>query len=179
MKQEKNNQEGRLVWITGLPGTGKTILGEKIYSLVRDIVPAIRVDGDVFREIMGGDLGYSMADRKANAFRIVRMNKYLVEHGMTVICATVSLFKEVHDWNREHISDLTEVYIEVPQTLHKERDYKGFYRQTAKGEIQNVIGIDQPFDKPQNPHITIINDGTLENFLKNAHKIAQQLLSRQ
>ena len=178
MYKTNKNTEGTLVWITGLPGTGKTTLGEKTYETIKVHVPSVFMDGDIFREIMGNDLRYSREDRKVNAFRIARMNKYLVKHGLTVICATVSLFKEVHAWNHKHINNLIEVFIEVPEPLLKKRDPKGFYAQKKLGTIQNVVGIDQVYDKPQKPHIIINNNGSLKDFLHHTHTITQLVLKQ-
>lgn len=173
-----HTKNGVLVWITGLPGSGKTILSKEVYELIKDAVPSIRMDGDIFREIMGDDLGYTIEDRKKNAFRLARMNKYLVEHGVVVICATVSLFKEVHDWNKKNIKNFLEVFIDVPENILHERDQKKLYSKGKTGEIRNVYGVDQTFDIPQNSDLVIKNDASLDEFLKYALKIEDLLKTK-
>ncbi|MDD2656643.1 MAG: adenylyl-sulfate kinase [Patescibacteria group bacterium] len=174
----KKNANGALVWITGLPGCGKTTLSKKLYESINNKLFTIRMDGDVFREIMDNDLGYTIEDRKKNAFRLARMNKYLVEHGAVVICATVSLFKEVHDWNRKNINNLLEIFIEVSENVLNERDQKNLYSKGKTGETKNVYGIDQSFDIPKNPDLIIKNDGSLDDFLKNTLKIEDLLKAK-
>jgi len=174
----KKNNEGILVWITGLPGCGKTTLSKEVYKLINKKLFTIRMDGDIFREIMGNDLGYTIEDRKKNAFRLARMNKYLVEHGAVVICATVSLFEEVHDWNRENVKNLLEVFIDVPENILYERDQKNLYSKGKIGETKNVYGIDQTFDIPKNPDLIIKNDAGLDDFLNNSFEIEKLLIQK-
>lgn len=162
---------GRLIWITGLPGAGKTTLAAQLYRLVSKKEPAVLMDGDHFRKIMGHDLGYSHEDRKKNAFRLCRMNKFLVDHDLIVICATVSLYREVHEWNRKNIKNYTEVLIESPKhLLHKRK--KSLYSQAKDGKITNLIGVHQEYELPTNPHVVIVNTGSRADFIKNAKKIA-------
>ena len=162
-----------LIWITGLPGAGKTTLAKEVYRLLKGKRPTVLMDGDVFREIMGNDLGYSSTDRLKNAQRLARMNHYLIQHGITVVCSTVSLFKEIHAWNKKKFPHFLEVYIEVSaETLH-ERDQKKLYSQ--KNLRNDVVGIHQIFDKPQNPDIIIENAKGLRSFLSNAERIIKAL----
>jgi adenylylsulfate kinase-like enzyme len=164
-------KQGVLVWITGLPGSGKTTLAQTLYKLIEDKLPSVCIDGDAIRNIMGNDLGYNMKDRLANAYRIARLNKYLVDHNLIVVCSTVSLFKEIHQWNRENIKNLIEVYIDVPMDILIKRDQKKMYTQALKGKKKNVRGFDQSFDIPEKPDLIIKNSGGLDSFLKNIKKI--------
>ncbi|PIQ78709.1 adenylyl-sulfate kinase [Candidatus Peregrinibacteria bacterium CG11_big_fil_rev_8_21_14_0_20_46_8] len=168
-------KSGSLIWITGLPGAGKSTLAREVYKLLKDVRPTVLMDGDAFREVMGNDLGYSPEDRRKNAFRLARMNKYLVQHGITVVCATVSLYKDVHDWNREHIEHLVEVFIEVPKDILRERDQKGLYTKGHSGEIKDVIGIHQAYDIPENAHMIIKNSGDLQSLLNHASSIINHI----
>lgn len=177
-KIEHKIENGVLVWITGLPGSGKTTLAIRVYDLIKDIYPSIKMDGDVFREIMGNDLGYNTEDRRANAFRLARMNKYLVEHGMVVICSTVSLIADIHKWNREHIKNIIEIFIEVPEEVLHRRDQKQMYSQGKAGIIDNVYGIHQSFDIPLSPELRVVNDGDLDHFLAHAEMINDLIISK-
>jgi len=173
-----NRKDGVLVWITGLPGSGKTTLSREVYELIKHVVPSIRMDGDVFREIMGNDLGYNMADRKVNAFRLAKMNKYLVEHGLVVVCATVSLFNEIHKWNRDNITNVIEVYINVPEEILHSRDQKNMYSQAKAGENNHVYGINQPYEVPEKPEIVINNDGSIGKLLSKAEEIKDLIMHK-
>jgi len=167
-----------LVWITGLPGSGKTTLAQTLYRFIGDKFPSVCIDGDAIRNIMGNDLGYNMKDRLANAYRIARLNKYLIEHNLIVICSTVSLFKEIHQWNRKNIKNLIEVYIDVPMDILIKRDQKKMYTQALNGKKKNVRGVDQSFDIPEKPDLIIRNNGDLDSFLKNIKKINKLIINK-
>jgi len=175
MKQKDN---GMLVWITGLPGSGKTTLANAVYKKIGLVIPAIHIDGDHFRAIMGNDLGHSMKDRLENAYRITRLNKHLTDQGITVICSTVSLFREIHRWNRKNHKKLMEIYIDTPMDILMRRDQKGMYTGAAKKQVKNVRGFDQGFDMPQKPDMIIRNTGSLKNFLLHTEKIVRTIKRR-
>ena len=177
--QKKNHlHSGVLVWITGLPGSGKTTLAQALYGLIKNQLPSICIDGDIIRDIMGKDLGYNMKDRLKNAYRIAKLNKYLIDHNLIVICSTVSLFKEIHQWNRKNIKNLIEIYIDVPMDILIQRDQKKMYSQALKGKKKNVRGIDQKFDIPMKPSLIIKNDKNLNIFLENVKKINKLILKK-
>jgi len=176
MKKTKKN--GVLVWITGLPGSGKTTLAIELYKHLEDQIPAVCIDGDAVRDIMGNDLSHNMKDRLINAYRIARLNKHLVNHNLTVICSTVSLFSEIHDWNRKNFKKMIEVYIDVPMETLIQRDQKKMYSQALKGKQKNVRGFDQNFDIPTKPDLIIKNDGNKENLLAYSKKIEKLVLRK-
>ncbi len=170
-------KSGVLIWITGLPGSGKTTLAKEVHRLLRNKMPVVLMDGDIFREIMGNDLGYSQNDRLKNAQRLARMNHYLLEHGISVVCSTVSLYKEIHAWNRKYIKNLIEVLIHVPAEILKKRDSKKLYSRAESGRITDLVGIHQTFDMPKKPDMSIANHGSRKIFLAHAKSIAQRVLA--
>ena len=167
-----------LIWITGLPGSGKTTLAQSLYNSMENEYPSVFIDGDAIRNIMGNDLGYNTKDRLANAYRIAKLNKYLVDHNLIVVCATVSLFKEIHQWNKDNIKNLAEIYIDVPMETLIKRDQKKMYSQALKGKKKNVRGFDQSFDIPEKPDLIIKNNKDLNSFLKNVTKINKLISKR-
>lgn len=169
---------GCVVWITGLPGAGKTILAEELYGLIKDVTPTVRVDGDVIREMMGDNLGYDPESRKLNAWRLAKLNKYLAEHHLTVICSTVSLIKEIQKWNRENIKNFIEVFIEVPIKDLVTRDKKGIYSKALNGEINDAYAINQSYDIPEKPDLIIKNDKDLDFLIKNVQYIKDLILKK-
>lgn len=171
------NQKGMLIWITGLAGAGKSTLALELYNRIKGIMPAVLIDGDVFREIIGDNLGHGIEDRRVVAFRIARMNKFLVDYNINVICATISLFKEIHNWNKKNIPNLIEVFIDVPMDILKARDHKNIYSRAIRGELGNVMGIHHKFDKPKNPSFVLVNDKKLDSFFKKAEEIAELIFN--
>ena len=151
-----------VVWITGLPGAGKTTVSKLVVEGLKQRTAAVvRLDGDLFREVMGNDVGYDPEGRLANARRLARMCKLLVDQGLVVVCATVSLFKEIHDWNRANFPSHLEVFLKVSdETLHA-RDQKGLFSQAKSGAVSHVVGANQSFDVPADAHLVIDNDGQL------------------
>ncbi|OGN30002.1 MAG: hypothetical protein A3A33_01615 [Candidatus Yanofskybacteria bacterium RIFCSPLOWO2_01_FULL_49_25] len=164
-----------VIWITGLPGTGKTTLAKKVFSLIRLKVPAVFIDGDAVRKMTGNDLGYSVKDRIKNAYRISRLCKLLSDQGLVVVCATVSLFKEIHTWNRRNMPGLFEVFIDTPAHILHQRDRKKLYTKSKAGKITDLVGIHQSYDVPRDPHLIISNSQEKKNLLKRAQLIVESL----
>ncbi len=152
------HSNGKLVWLTGLAGSGKTTIGREVYkNLKNGDDNVVFLDGDGIREIFGNDLGHDPEDRLKNAWRIAKLCRFLVEQGLVVVCSTMSLYKEIHEYNRELDGRYFEVYIHAPLEELVRRDQKGLYSRALKGEINHVVGVDLPFDKPAQNHIEIDN----------------------
>jgi adenylylsulfate kinase-like enzyme len=148
----------KLIWITGLSGSGKTTIGREVYERLKSLhVNTIFLDGDSFREIMGNDLGHTPQDRFKIATRIHKMCKFLVLQNINVVCATMSLFKEIHELNREEIEDYYEIFIECSMEELIKRDQKGLYSEAIAGKRDDVVGVNLPFDKPKNCNLIIDN----------------------
>ena len=161
----------KLIWITGLSGSGKTTIGKKVYDKLKEnYINTVFLDGDNFREILGNDLGHTPKDRLENAKRIHRMCKFLVSQKINVVCATMSLYKEVHKLNRDSIENYFEVFIECDIDELIRRDQKGLYTKAVKGDIQNVVGVNLPYDKPKSCKL-IINNSTQSNLEEKVQEI--------
>ena len=147
---------GRVLWITGLSGAGKSTLAEEVGRILRaqgDSV--ILLDGDEIREVLDANAtageDYSRETRIALARRYSALSRVLAAQGLTVVVATISLFREVHQWNRKNLPNYFEVYLKVPVEELRHRDPKGIYQRFEKGEITNVAGLDLKIDEPENP----------------------------
>lgn len=148
----------KLIWITGLSGSGKTTIGKEVYRYMKQDMPAtVFLDGDNFREIIGFSQGYSKENRYVVAMQIARMCKYLVDQDINVVCSTISLFKDVHIFNRDNFVNYYEIFVECSMDELIRRDQKGIYSNALKGEINNVVGIDIDYDKPISPTLVIDN----------------------
>ncbi|MCO5171215.1 MAG: adenylyl-sulfate kinase [Planctomycetes bacterium] len=150
---------GRVIWITGLPGAGKSTVARQVHAALRACGrPAAYLDGDAVRAACGGDLGYDPDGRLRNAQRIARLCRMLALQGLDVVCATVSLFHALHRWNREHLPGYVEVLLRArPETLGR-RDQKQLYSDAARGERVDVPGLDQAAELPVGPHLALDND---------------------
>ncbi|NOH70734.1 adenylyl-sulfate kinase [Vibrio pectenicida] len=148
-----------LIWITGLSGSGKTTIGYEVFKHIKESQKdTVFLDGDTFRDILGNDLGHKLEDRLENARRIHRMCKFLISQDINVICATMSLYSEIHDLNRKMIENYFEIFIECSMDELIRRDQKGLYSQAINGERNDVVGINLVFDKPSDCDLIIENN---------------------
>ncbi|MGH7380746.1 MAG: adenylyl-sulfate kinase [Candidatus Methylomirabilales bacterium] len=148
-----------VLWLIGLAGAGKSVIGREVYARLKARRPNVAfLDGDHVRAIMGSDLGYSLEDRRANAWRVCRLCQFLDGQGIDVVCAILSLFHETQEWNRHNYSSYFEVYIDVLMSVLIQRDQKGLYSGALAGTLANVVGIDIPFTPPKWSDLIIEND---------------------
>ena len=155
-----SSEGGRVFWITGLSGAGKTTIGKEFSLALKKHGPTIFLDGDILRQVFGNDLGHTQSERKKCAMRYSRLCKMISDQGIDVVCATISMFHEIHDWNRSHIKNYVEIYLKIPINILRKRDLKGIYRQATEGKINNVMGIDLQFEEPKCPDLILANDGS-------------------
>ncbi len=154
---------GRVFWITGLSGAGKTTVGRELWSRLRAAGrPVIFLDGDVLRAVIAEDLGHRSVDRRRSAMRNARLCRLLAGQGTDVVCATISLFHEVQRWNRGHIPGYREIYLRVPIDELRRRDSKGIYARAQRGDARDVVGIDVAAETPEAPDLVLDNYGTLD-----------------
>jgi len=142
-------------WITGLSATGKTTLSNLLVEYIRSTgKQVIKLDGDELRKVLA-DKSYTREERVALAMRYSRLCQLLSNQGFDVVIAVIGLFKEIHIWNRENISNYIEIFIDTPLDELKRRDPKGLYKMCGSGKIKNVAGMDLRIDFPVNPNIHI------------------------
>lgn len=154
-----------VIWLIGLSGSGKTTIGRELTKRLKSVGrPAIFMDGDIFRSIMGDDVGHTIEDRKINADRICRFCHYLDKEGLDVVFAVLSLFHEAQDWIRNNVNEYFEIFFDVSMDTVCRRDPKGLYKKALAGELKNMVGVDIPFPPPKNPDMIIKNDEDLDDF---------------
>jgi adenylylsulfate kinase-like enzyme/phosphohistidine swiveling domain-containing protein len=155
---------GRVFWITGLSGAGKTTVGSELCLRLRAAGhSAIFLDGDALRTVIAEDLGHSTSNRRQAAMRNARLCRLLAAQGQTVVCATISLFHEVQRWSRQHIPGYREIYLAVPLDELRRRDSKGIYAAAHRGDGRDVVGLDIPAELPEAPDLVLDNYGTLDS----------------
>ena len=119
-------QKGFTVWFTGLPSSGKTTLAKAVeQELRRRSLKVERLDGDIVRESLSRDLGFSKEDRAKNIARVTFVAKLLTRNGVAVLCSFVSPYREVRARARAEIGDFVEVFCKCPLEVCMERDVKG------------------------------------------------------
>ena len=157
-KGEGSLPSGLVLWITGLSGTGKTTLGRELWHRLRAAGrPAIFLDGDLLRASIAEDLDYTAGSRRRSAMRNARLCRLLAEQGTDVVCATISLFHEVHRWNRENVPGYREIYLRVPIEELRLRDSKGIYGEDSNS--RDIVGFDIPAEVPEAPDLILDNYG--------------------
>lgn len=168
-----------VVWLVGLSGAGKTTLANKVVTDANQKnINTVLLDGDVIREVFGNDLGYTMEDRLLNAQRICQLGKFLDGQGINVVCAILSIFPETREWNREHIENYYEVFIDTPIETLVDRDTKGIYGKFNRGEISDVAGMDIKFPVPNHADLIIDNSGSEADLLSHSVKIVELIKDR-
>jgi adenylylsulfate kinase-like enzyme/phosphohistidine swiveling domain-containing protein len=161
---EASTSTGRVYWITGLSGAGKTTVGRELWRRLRAAGHSvIMLDGDVTREVIAEDLGHSTSHRRSSAMRNARLCRLLTNQGTDVVCTTISLFHEVQRWNRENIPGYCEIYLQVPMDELQRRDSKGIYAASSRGDLRDVVGLDVPAELPEAPDLTLDNFGALDS----------------
>ena len=150
--------EGKTVWLTGLPSAGKTTIARAVEKrLLDEGGRKVEVlDGDVVRTHLTKGLGFSREDRDENVRRIGFVANLLSRNGVIVLCSVISPYRSIRDELRElHDGRFVEVYVSTPVEVCSERDVKGLYAKQRAGEITNLTGVDDPYEPPLSPEVTI------------------------
>ena len=169
-------KQGLCVWFTGLSGSGKTTTSEIFTVLLMEHGRQVTVlDGDVVRTNLSKGLGFSAEDRDTNIRRIGYVAAEIVRHGGSVICAAVSPYRATRDEVRNMVGAdrFIEVFVDTPLDVCESRDVKGMYAMARRGEIKGFTGIDDPYEAPENPEITL--DTIANTPEENAHLIMNTL----
>jgi len=148
------DQRGFTLWFTGLSGSGKTAIAKRIeQELRRRGLRIERLDGDIVREGLTRDLGFSKEDRDKNIERVTFVAKLLTRNGVAVLSSFISPYRERRNLSRQEIGEFIEVYVECPLEVCAQRDVKGMYAKALAGEIENFTGVSDPYEEPENPEI--------------------------
>ena len=150
------DSKGSVYWLTGLSGAGKTTLCIKLVEYLRKHNKSVvMLDGDKLREVIGATNAHTRKDRLKLAMQYSRLCQMISKQGVNVAISTISLFHEVHRWNRINIPGYVEIYLKVPIEELRRRDSKQIYERAAHGQIKNVAGLDFAIDEPKMPDIKI------------------------
>ncbi len=152
------SQKPCVIWLTGLSGSGKSTLANALEERLFNLgAHTYLLDGDNVRMGLNRDLGFDDSSRSENIRRIAEVCKLFVDSGIIVISAFISPFKSDRDLARSLVQqgEFIEVFIDTPLEICIKRDPKGLYKKAKNGEIPNFSGIQSPYQKPQNPEITL------------------------
>jgi adenylylsulfate kinase len=150
---------GFTVWLTGLSGAGKSTIARALHVSLADRCRSEILDGDEIRAMMGGDLGFSRADRDANVLRLGLMARLLSRNGIAVIVASMSPFQEARELVRQsHEAPFVEVFVDCSLRELAARDTKGLYALAARGEIDHLSGVSAPYEAPAAPDVHLRTD---------------------
>lgn len=155
------DQNGFVVWFTGLSGAGKTTLARVLRSrLERQGLNVYLLDGDVLRTGLNSDLGFSPADRSENIRRAAEVARLLAEEGYCVLATFISPYRADRQKARQIVGPhrFKEVYISCPLGICESRDVKGLYQKARAGLIPDFTGIHSPYEAPDQPEVVIATD---------------------
>lgn len=157
-KEKLLNQKAKVIWMTGLSGSGKTTIAKNIEIQLNSRGYLTQVlDGDNVRTGINNNLGFSDEDRVENIRRISEVSKLFLNCGIICINAFISPTKKIRYMAKDIIGegDFIEVYVNAPLEVCENRDLKGLYKKARAGKIKDFTGIDAPFDVPEKPDIEI------------------------
>ena len=152
------NKQGLCVWFTGLSGCGKSTIAEAFIPMLMERGrQATVLDGDVVRTHLSKGLGFSKEDRDTNILRIGFVAGEVARHNGTVVCAAISPYRYTRNEARKMVGadNFVEIWVNTPLEVCEARDIKGLYAMARRGEIKGFTGIDDPYEEPVNPELTI------------------------
>jgi sulfate adenylyltransferase len=171
------HRQGVCVWLTGLSGAGKSTTAEVLAAMLMEYGrPATLLDGDVVRTHLSKGLGFSKDDRDTNVRRIGFVASEIVRHGGVVISAAISPYRATRNDIRNMVGPdhFVEVFVDTPLEVCERRDIKGMYAKARRGEIKDFTGIDDPYEAPLHPEITL--DTVSHRAEENARAILRYLI---
>ena len=151
---------GITIFFTGLSGSGKSTLANAllIKFLEEGNRPVTLLDGDLIRQHLSSELGFSKEHRSINVKRIGYVASEITKNRGIAICAPIAPYESDRNFNKELISQYggyIEVFVSTPLDICEERDSKGLYALARKGVIKEFTGISDPYEQPENPDIII------------------------
>ena len=155
MGREAGKREGAVIWFTGLSGSGKSTIADRVAEVLtargQDVE---RLDGDHVREAFP-QTGFSREERNLHIRRMGFVAGLLEKHGVIVVASFISPYRESRAYARSRCRRFIEVYVSTPLAECERRDVKGLYKKARSGELKNFTGIDSPYEAPVNPEVRI------------------------
>lgn len=150
------NQSAVVIWLTGLSGAGKTTTGKALEEeLLRRGANVEFLDGDDLRRTISSELGFSNKDRETHAKRVSFLSHLLSRNGIVSIVALISPFRSSRQYARSLVDNFVEVWIQCSIDTCRSRDPKGLYKKAREGKINDMTGIQAPYETPVNPEVIV------------------------
>lgn len=160
-REKKLGQSSKVIWLTGLSGSGKSTIAQQLERLLfhEGYFPQV-LDGDNIRMGISNNLGFSVEDRQENIRRIAEVAKLYLQSGIITIASFISPTRAIRQMAGDIIGpeDFIEIYINAPLEVCEQRDVKGLYAKARRGEIKGFTGIDSPYEAPEKPALEIRTD---------------------
>jgi adenylylsulfate kinase len=170
-------QRSKVVWFTGLSGSGKTTIARALaQKLFQNGYFAQTLDGDNIRSGINSNVDFSEEGRYENIRRIAEVSKLMMNAGIITINSFITPIPDLRNMAKEIIGedDFMEVFIHAPIEVCEERDVKGLYKKARKGLIKDFTGIDAPFIEPENADIVVhTHQATIEDCVENLYKFLE------
>jgi adenylylsulfate kinase len=151
-----------VIWLTGLSAAGKTTIARELATRLRQHSFKVELlDGDAIRKELSSDLGFSRQDRREQIRRVTYLCKLLSKNGITCIVSVISPYRDLRSFAAEEIrkvSPFIEVYVKCSLESCMKRDPKGLYKKALSGEIKNFTGLQDPYEEPLTPDVTVNTD---------------------
>lgn len=157
-KEKKLNQKSKVIWFTGLSGSGKTTMSIALERYLFDAGFLTQIlDGDNIRSGVNNNLGFSPEDRLENIRRIAEIAKLFLNCGVICICAFVSPTEDTRQLVRDIVGseDFLEIYMSTPIETCESRDIKGLYAKARSGAVKDFTGVSAPFEVPRHSLLSI------------------------
>ena len=154
---------GVTIWFTGLPSCGKSTIADALADRlhINGYKPQ-RLDGDIIRQNLWKELGFSKEDRDENIRRVAFLADLLTRNGIITVNSFISQYREMRGYARKTIGNFVEVYVKCPVDVCIQRDTRGLYKKALAGEISNFTGISDPYEEPLNPEVVLKTDNETE-----------------
>jgi len=174
MEEKKVEEQGCVIWITGLPASGKSTIAEGVKKQLRARGLKVEVfDGDEVRKNLSKGLGFSKEDRDTHNKRVIYVCRLLTRNGVNALVSLISPYRSTRAYARVQLPKFVEVYLKCSLEECKRRDPKGLYKKALAGEITNMTGIQDPYEEPLTPEVTLNTEN--DSPQRNVKKVLEKL----
>ena len=182
-REKKLNQKSKVLWFTGLSGSGKSTIAQNVERLLfHNNFFAQVLDGDNIRSGINKNLTFTEEDRRENIRRIAEVAKLYLNSGVISLNSFISPTIEIRAMAKEIIGeeDFIEIYVNAPLEVCEHRDVKGLYKKARSGVIKGFTGIDSPYEAPIQPDLEIKTDQmTIEEATMAVYEFVLPQIQRQ